>query len=127
MASSRIYITNLPPTLGEADFKKHFAQQDAITDAKLLAHRRIGFIGYKTPEAAAKAVKYFNKSFIRMSRIGVTLADPVSYSPGSPRKILLTRSSRSAKRQNPRKEKGPQLRQSPTLLSTRPRRRPRTH
>ncbi|KAK8208356.1 hypothetical protein IWZ01DRAFT_528354 [Phyllosticta capitalensis] len=81
MASSRIYITNLPPTLGEADFKKHFAQQDAITDAKLLAHRRIGFIGYKTPEAAAKAVKYFNKSFIRMSRIGVTLADPIGQAP----------------------------------------------
>ncbi|KAK7520509.1 hypothetical protein IWZ03DRAFT_139930 [Phyllosticta citriasiana] len=81
MASSRIYITNLPPSLSDADFKKHFAQQDAITDAKLLAHRRIGFVGYKTPEAAAKAVKYFNKTFIRMSRIGVTLADPVGQAP----------------------------------------------
>ncbi|KAK8163889.1 hypothetical protein IWX90DRAFT_242754 [Phyllosticta citrichinensis] len=85
MASSRIYISSLPPTLSDAEFKKHFAQQDAITDAKLLAHRRIGFVGYKTPEAAAKAVKYFNKTFIRMSRIGVTLADPVGQAP-EPRK-----------------------------------------
>lgn len=35
-------------------------------------------MGYKTPEEAAKAVKYFNKSFIRMSKIGVELARPIS-------------------------------------------------
>lgn len=77
MASSRIFVRNLPPTLSEADFRKHFAQRDAVTDAKLLGHRRIGYVGFKTPEAAEKAVKYFNKTFIRMSRIGVELARPV--------------------------------------------------
>ena len=39
--------------------------------------RRIGYVGYKTPEEALRAVKYFNKTFIRMSRIGVELARPV--------------------------------------------------
>ena len=34
-------------------------------------------MGYKSPEDAAKAVKYFNKSFIRMSKIAVELATPV--------------------------------------------------
>lgn len=77
MASSRIFVRNLPPTLSDGDFRKHFAQQDVVTDAKLLANRRIGYVGYKTPEAAEKAVKYFNKTFIRMSRIGVELARPV--------------------------------------------------
>ena len=62
----------------ENDFKKHFAAPSPITDAKLIPHRRIGYVGYKTPDAAAKAVKYFNKSFIRMSRIGVEFAKPVS-------------------------------------------------
>ncbi|KAL1645451.1 Multiple RNA-binding domain-containing protein 1 [Diplodia intermedia] len=81
MASSRIFVRNLPPTLGEADFRKHFAQKDAVTDAKLLAHRRIGYVGYKTPEAAEKAVKYFNKTFIRMSRIGVELARSIDDAP----------------------------------------------
>ncbi|OJD35483.1 pre-rrna processing protein [Diplodia corticola] len=81
MASSRIFVRNLPPTLAEADFRKHFAQKDAVTDAKLLAHRRIGYVGYKTPEAAEKAVKYFNKTFIRMSRIGVELARPIDDAP----------------------------------------------
>ncbi|KAF2090994.1 RNA-binding domain-containing protein [Saccharata proteae CBS 121410] len=77
MESSRIFVRGLPPTLTEADFRKHFSQNEVVTDAKLMPHRRIGYIGYKTPEAAAKAVKYFNKTFIRMSRIGVELARPV--------------------------------------------------
>ncbi|EOD47853.1 putative pre-rrna processing protein [Neofusicoccum parvum UCRNP2] len=81
MASSRIFVRGLPPTLNEAEFRKHFAQRDAVTDAKLLSHRRIGYVGYKTPEAAEKAVKYFNKTFIRMSRIGVELARPVDDAP----------------------------------------------
>jgi RNA recognition motif-containing protein len=77
MESSRIFIKGLPPAISEADFKKHFSARSAITDAKLIPHRRIGYIGYKSPEDAAKAVKYFNKSFIRMSKIGVEIARPV--------------------------------------------------
>ena len=78
MASSRIFIKGLPPTISEEDFRKHFSSSLEITDAKLISHRRIGYVGYKTPEDAAKAVKYFNRSFIRMSKIGVELARPVS-------------------------------------------------
>ncbi|EPE30698.1 RNA-binding, RBD [Glarea lozoyensis ATCC 20868] len=78
MESSRIFITGLPPAITEDDFKKHFSAKSAITDAKLIAHRRIGYVGYKTPEDAQKAVKYFNRSFIRMSKIGVELARPIS-------------------------------------------------
>ena len=76
--SSRIFVENLPPSLGESDFKSHFAEVAPITDAKLMPRRRIGYVGYKSEEEAAKAVKYFNKSFIRMSRIAVELARPVS-------------------------------------------------
>ncbi|OCL12545.1 RNA-binding domain-containing protein [Glonium stellatum] len=78
MASSRIFVKGLPPTFTEEEFRNHFAKQQSITDAKLLPHRRIGYVGYKSPEDAAKAVKYFNKSFIRMSRIWVEIARPVS-------------------------------------------------
>jgi multiple RNA-binding domain-containing protein 1 len=77
MESSRIFIKGLPPNLTEEEFKKHFGKTSAITDAKLIPHRRIGYIGYKTPDDASKAVKYFNRSFIRMSKIGVELARPV--------------------------------------------------
>lgn len=74
---SRIFVRGLPSSMKEDDFRQHFSTPAPITDAKIIAHRRIGYVGYKTPEAAAKAVKYYNKSFIRMSRIGVELARPV--------------------------------------------------
>lgn len=77
MESSRIFVKGLPPNLSPDDFKHHFSEQSAITDAKLIPHRRIGYVGYKTPEDAAKAIKYHNKSFIRMSKIGVELARSV--------------------------------------------------
>lgn len=74
--SSRIFIRGLPPTMSEADFKKHFGKYE-VTDARLFPQRRIGYVGYKSPEDAKKAVKYFNRTFIRMSKIGVELARPV--------------------------------------------------
>ncbi|RDW73155.1 putative multiple RNA-binding-containing protein 1 [Coleophoma cylindrospora] len=78
MESSRIFIKGLPPSISEDEFKKHFGAKYSITDAKLIPHRRIGYVGYSTPEDAAKAVKYFNRSFIRMSKIGVEIARPIS-------------------------------------------------
>ncbi|KAL8731952.1 MAG: hypothetical protein Q9166_003084 [cf. Caloplaca sp. 2 TL-2023] len=77
MNSSRIFIRGLPPTMSAADFQQHFSKQSDITDARLVPHRRIGYVGYKTPEDAMKAVKYHNKSFINMSRINVELARSV--------------------------------------------------
>src|SRR4051812_21891393 len=75
--SSRIFVRGLPPTFTDDEFQKHFAKYP-VTDTKLFQKRRIGYVGYKTPEDAAKAVKYFNKSFIRMSKIYVEIARPVS-------------------------------------------------
>ncbi|KAI9771137.1 MAG: Multiple RNA-binding domain-containing protein 1 [Geoglossum simile] len=77
MESSRVFVRGLPPRLTEEEFRKHFSTQWSPTDAKLIPHRRIGYVGYKTPEEAAKAAKYFHKSFIRMSRIVVEIARPV--------------------------------------------------
>ncbi len=79
MESSRIFVRGLPPNLSAEDFRRHFSKQCAITDAKFIPHRRIGYVGYKNPEEAAKAVKYHHKSFIRMSRIGVELARSVGF------------------------------------------------
>ncbi|RSL71387.1 hypothetical protein CEP53_001506 [Fusarium sp. AF-6] len=79
MASSRIFIKGLPPNISEAEFRKHFsAKGREITDVKLIPQRRIGYVGYKTSEDATKAVKYFNKSYIRMSKIAVETARPIS-------------------------------------------------
>ncbi|PWW71559.1 RNA-binding domain-containing protein, partial [Tuber magnatum] len=72
--STRIFVRGLPPKFTDDDFKSYFSKKGAITDCRLIPSRRIGYVGYKTSEEALAAVKYFNKSFIRMSRIGVEIA-----------------------------------------------------
>ena len=80
MASSRIFVKNIPSTISEKDFRSHFsANGREITDVKILPDRRIAYVGYKTPDVANDAVKYFNRTFIRMSRVAVELAKPVSF------------------------------------------------
>lgn len=91
MASSRIFVRNLPPNLTEDEFKKHFSKLSTPTDTRFFNARRIGYVGYKTPEDAAKAVKYFNKSFIRMTKIAVDLARPVGLRGGVKQAAALTK------------------------------------
>ena len=79
LPSSRIFIKGLPPTISEEEFRNHFGAKFETTDAKLIPHRRIGYVGFKSPEEATKAVKYFNRTYIRMSKIGVELARPVGF------------------------------------------------
>ncbi|KAK6429629.1 Multiple RNA-binding domain-containing protein 1, partial [Oleoguttula sp. CCFEE 5521] len=101
MASSRIFVKGLPPSLTEAEFRKHFSSQGReITDARLFANRRIGYAGYRTPEDAVNAVKYFNKTFMRMSRIGVEVARPVTEAKtGAPPAVIPADGKDSASRQ----------------------------
>ncbi|KAL2755063.1 hypothetical protein ACRALDRAFT_2020392 [Sodiomyces alcalophilus JCM 7366] len=81
METSRIFIRGLPPTITDDELRKHFsAGNQEVTDVKAIPQRRIGYIGFKTPQDAKKAVKYFNRSFIRMSRLSVELARPVCFS-----------------------------------------------
>lgn len=105
MESSRIFVKNLPPTITEAEFRKHFsAKGRELTDIKLIAKRRIGYVGYRSPEEAASAVKYFNRSYIRMSRVLVEPARPIS-DPALP----------SAAGEKPEPSKAPRPRQEEPL------------
>ncbi|KFY15582.1 hypothetical protein V492_01875 [Pseudogymnoascus sp. VKM F-4246] len=99
MESSRIFIKGLPPTISEDEFRKHFSSKQAITDAKLIPHRRIGYVGYKTPEEAQAAVKYFNKSFIRMSKIGVEMARAISDATLPPSRKMQRETERQAQQE----------------------------
>lgn len=74
---TRVYISGLPPSMSKDQLRSHFAEKYPVTDAHVVADRRIGFVGFPSHELAKNAVKYFNKSFIRMSKISVTLARPV--------------------------------------------------
>ncbi|KAI5963395.1 MRD1 [Candida theae] len=80
---SRLIVKGLPKYYTEENLKTHFSQQGDVTDVKLVKSkngesRRFAFIGYKSDEAAQKAVKFFNKSFIDTARIDVQLAKSFS-------------------------------------------------
>ncbi|KAF2453523.1 hypothetical protein BDY21DRAFT_356157 [Lineolata rhizophorae] len=77
--SSRIFIRNLPPSMTAADFRAHFSRNNAVplTDARLFPRRRFGYVGFRNPREAVEAVKWFDKTFVRLSRIAVEVARPV--------------------------------------------------
>ncbi|KAF2846969.1 RNA-binding domain-containing protein [Plenodomus tracheiphilus IPT5] len=77
MESSRIFVRGLPSNFTEHGMRSHFSRYP-ITDVKFFPRRRIGYVGYKTPEDAAKAVKYFDKTFIKLTRIYVEVARPIA-------------------------------------------------
>ena len=77
--SSRVFVKNLPPNITDDQLRKHFSGGGRhITDLKLIARRRIAFVGYRSAEEAKAAVRYFNRSFMRMSKLSVEVAKPIS-------------------------------------------------
>ena len=76
---TRIYVEGLPPSTTKDQIRTHFAATGKyiVTDAHIIPDRRIAFVGFTSHEQARSAVRYFNKSFVRMSKISVTLARPI--------------------------------------------------
>ena len=81
---SRLIVKNLPAYLTQERLRKHFEASDGpggtLTDVKLVlkpdgTSRRFGFIGYKSPQEAERAKKWFNRSFVDSSRITVDIVD----------------------------------------------------
>ncbi|RAL00452.1 RNA-binding ribosome biosynthesis protein MRD1 [Aspergillus ibericus CBS 121593] len=81
MESTRVFVSGLPPTLSDDQLRKHFATRFQVTDAHVLPKRRIGFVGFKSHEAAQQAVSYFNKTYMKMSKISVDIAKPIDAEP----------------------------------------------
>ncbi|EEH38012.2 multiple RNA-binding domain-containing protein [Paracoccidioides lutzii Pb01] len=79
--NTRVFVSGLPPTFSNDDLRKHFSIRYQVTDAHVIPKRRIGFVGFKTPSLAQDAVNYFNKSYIRMSKIAVEMARPIDAEP----------------------------------------------
>lgn len=77
MESSRVFVSGLPPTFSNDQLKKHFSSRFNVTDAHVLPKRRIGFVGFKDPEMAKQAAGYFNRTYVKMSKISVEIARPV--------------------------------------------------
>jgi len=80
LPTSRIFVSGLPPTFTSEQLASHFGSRFEVTDAHVLADRRIGFVGFVDSAAAENAAKHFNRSYIRLSKINVDLAKPVELS-----------------------------------------------
>ncbi|KGU31036.1 multiple RNA-binding domain-containing protein 1, partial [Candida albicans P75063] len=80
---SRLIVKGLPKYYTEEKLREFFSKQGDVTDVKLMKKRngesrKFAFIGYKSADAAERAVKYFNKSFIDTARIEVEFAKTFS-------------------------------------------------
>lgn len=76
-------VKNLPKHLKEVDLLNHFQQANSklslcVTDAKIMTKnnrsRQFGFVGFKTEDQAAAALKYFNKTYLHTSKLEVEYA-----------------------------------------------------
>lgn len=77
MENTRVFVSGLPPSCSNDQLRNHFASRFTVTDAHVLPKRRMGFVGFKSNEVAQEAVNYFNRTYMKMSRISVDLARPV--------------------------------------------------
>ena len=76
---TRVFVKGLPPHYTSEQLGAHFAGRYQITDSVVIPNRRIGFVGFRNYTLAKNAVKYFDKSYIRMSKISVEIARPVDF------------------------------------------------
>lgn len=72
-----MFVAGLPPSCSNDQLRNHFATRFQVTDAHVLPRRRMGFVGFKSNEVAKQAVDYFNRTYMKMSKISVDLARPV--------------------------------------------------
>lgn len=74
---TRVFVSGLPPNFTSNQLGAHFAGRYQITDATVIPDRRIGFVGFRNYTLAKSAINYFDKTYIRMSKISVQMAKPV--------------------------------------------------
>ncbi|KAM3147304.1 hypothetical protein pb186bvf_000555 [Paramecium bursaria] len=75
---SRLIVKNIPNQITETQLKQIFEKKGEITDVKIIfkgdKNRRFCFIGYKKQEDAEQAIKFFDKTFVMMSKVNVSWA-----------------------------------------------------
>ncbi|KAH8059517.1 hypothetical protein JL721_9254 [Aureococcus anophagefferens] len=95
-ASTRVFVQNLPPGCGVDDLKKHFGDYD-VTDVQIpkkkgarAGSRGIAFVGFRSADDAAAAIKTLDKAYWRTSKLRVSRAEqrkraaPAAAAPAAP-------------------------------------------
>ncbi|KXZ55529.1 hypothetical protein GPECTOR_2g1078 [Gonium pectorale] len=80
--SSRLCVKNIPKYVDEARLKEFFSAKGEVTDVKVLRtkdgrSRQLGFIGFKSVEEAAAAVRYYDRSYMDTMKLSVEYARKV--------------------------------------------------
>jgi multiple RNA-binding domain-containing protein 1 len=80
--STRLIVKNLPHYFTSKDLKDAFAAAGDITDSKILLKpngksRGFGFVGFRTVEAAERALSHFHDTFLDTRRITVEFAKSI--------------------------------------------------
>ena len=94
--STRVFVQNLPPGCGVDDLKKHFGAYD-VTDVQIpkkkgarAGSRGIAFVGFRSADDAAAAIKTLDKAYWRTSKLRVSRAEqrkraaPAAAAPAAP-------------------------------------------
>ena len=84
VSTTRLCVKGLPKHCDEKRLRQHFAQsgEGDVTDVRVMRtkegkSRLFGFVGFRTPQAAAAAQKHFARSFIDTSRITIEASKPM--------------------------------------------------
>lgn len=76
---SRICVKNIGAKTNEAQLKDIFSSKGEVTDVKVMkkpdgSSRKFAFVGFRTEFQATEAQRYFNNTFIGLSKITVEIA-----------------------------------------------------
>ncbi|EER15876.1 RNA-binding domain protein, putative [Perkinsus marinus ATCC 50983] len=77
--SSRVIVKNLPKHVDNARLKEFFAAHGEVTDARVIKtkdgrSRCFGFVGFRSPAEAKKALRAVDNTFMDTSRLQVAMA-----------------------------------------------------
>ncbi|KAK9131620.1 hypothetical protein Scep_011148 [Stephania cephalantha] len=86
---SRVFVKNIPKYVSEDRLRDFFSRKGEVTDAKVIRtadgkSRQFAYVGFRTEEEAAEAIKYFDKSYMDTCRLECNVALKVG-DPNIPR------------------------------------------
>lgn len=102
---TRVFVSGLPPKFTSEQLATHFRSGFQVTDAHVIADRRIGFVGFQDSKSAKKAVQQYNKSYVRMSKISVDLAKPVELTRTSGASVPVSKRGQTVNELDPNRKR----------------------
>ncbi|RYG97718.1 hypothetical protein EON65_52445, partial [archaeon] len=81
---SRICVKNIGKNTKDEDLRQMFSSRGEVTDVKVMKtkdgkSRGFAFIGFRSDEQAKEAMKYYNNTFIGLSRISIEIAKKLEH------------------------------------------------